>query len=143
MAQRYFEDLAIGMTAELSRTLDDAGVRAFADVTGDTNPIHLDDAYARTSRFRRRIAHGAHVASLLSAVMGVHLPGPGAIYVSQSVTFLRPVRVGDTVRAVVEVASLHPEENRVVLACACYVGARKVLSGEALARVEHRPVEEA
>lgn len=141
MASLYFEDLELGASAELSRMLDDAAVRAFADVTGDTNPIHIDDEYAKASRFRRRIAHGAHVASLLSAVMGTQLPGPGAIYVGQTVNFLKPVRVGDTVRAVVEVARLIPEENRVILSCACYVGARKVLSGEATARVENRPVD--
>lgn len=139
MTGLYFEDLHLGATAEITATLDDAAVRAFADVTGDANPIHIDEAYAKKSRFRRRIAHGAHVASLLSAVMGTRLPGPGAIYISQSVTFLKPVRVGDSVRAVVEIADLNGEDNRVLLSCGCFVGARKVLQGEAVLRVEKRP----
>ncbi len=139
MDGQYLEDLAVGQTAELTRTLDDAAVRGFAEVTGDTNPIHIDEDYAKASRFRRRIAHGAHVCALLSAVMGTKLPGPGAIYISQTFHFLRPVRVGDEVRAQVEVSSINPSDNRVVFACACFVGSRKVLDGEAVARVENRP----
>ncbi len=138
MGLRYLEDLNVGMQAELSRVLDDAAVRAFADVSGDTNPLHLDEAFAKDGPFRQRIAHGAHVASLVSAVMGVELPGPGAIYMSQTVQFLRPVRIGDTVRAQVTVAAISPETKQVTLACACLVGSRTVMRGEAIVRMASR-----
>ena len=88
-------DFFVGETASLSRTVSAADVEAFAGITGDTNPVHLDEAYAATTRFHHRIAHGMLAASYISALLGTRFPGPGTIYVSQSLTFLRPVYLGD------------------------------------------------
>jgi 3-hydroxybutyryl-CoA dehydratase len=96
-------NLTIGEEATLSKMISDGDIRMFAQVTGDTNPLHLDDEYARGTRFGGRIAHGMLAASLVSAVLGTRLPGPGAVYLSQQLRFLAPVRPGDTVTARVEV----------------------------------------
>ena len=94
--------LEIGMTASRTVTITDERVRLFAQVTGDTNPVHLDDDYAATTRFGRRIAHGMLSASLFSAILGNDLPGHGAIYLNQTVTFKAPIYIGDTITATVE-----------------------------------------
>lgn len=135
----YLEDLSLGQSADLTRAFSDADVRAFAALTGDDNPIHLDEAFAAAGPFRRRIVHGALVTSLLSAVMGVKLPGPGAVYISQTVDYRRPVRLDDPVTAIVEVAEITPETNRVRLACSCKAAGKTVLTGEAVLRVANRP----
>ena len=111
----------------------------FAKLSGDNNPVHLSDHFAATTPFRERIAHGLYTASLLSAVLGTRLPGPGAIYISQSLNFRAPVKIGDVVLAHVEVASLDPETKRAVIACECTVDARTVLDGEAVVLVRSRP----
>jgi 3-hydroxybutyryl-CoA dehydratase len=104
-----------GQSAELTRTIDDATIRAFAEVTGDRNPIHLDDAYAAGSFFGGRIAHGMLVASLISEVLGTQLPGAGTIYRSQQLKFVAPVRPGDTVTARVEVVAFDPERGHITM----------------------------
>src|ERR1700683_987537 len=96
---RYLEDLAIGQSAERKRVATAADIEAFAVVTGDDNPVHLDEAYAAKTSFGGRIAHGMLSAGYISAVLGTQLPGPGAIYVSQTLNFRRPVRIGDEVTA--------------------------------------------
>ena len=93
----YLEDLTVGMSAVFGKTVTEADIAAFAGVSGDTNPIHLHDGFARTSRFGQRIAHGMLSASFISTVVGTKLPGPGSIYVSQSLNFKAPVKIGDTV----------------------------------------------
>lgn len=114
-----FEALEPGMSAKLSRTVTETDVVLFAGITGDANPVHLDDVAARRSRFGGRIAHGMLTAGLVSAVLGTRLPGPGAIYVAQTLRFTRPVRIGDTVTARVEVLDLDADRRRVRLATTC------------------------
>jgi 3-hydroxybutyryl-CoA dehydratase len=128
----YFETLRIGMSESLMRTVMADDVVGFARLSGDHNPVHLSDHFAARTPFRERIAHGLYTASLISAVLGTRLPGPGAIYISQSLNFRAPVRIGDVVTARVEVAGLDPARNRVTLACECTVDARTVLDGEAV-----------
>ena len=134
----YFEDLAIGMSAEFSRVIDDAEMRLFADLTGDDNPLHFDDDFAERSRFGGRIVHGMCTAALISTVIGTRLPGPGCIYLSQSLRFTAPVRPGDEVVARAVVDRLIPERRRAEFETTCRVGARTVLSGRALAQVPSR-----
>src|SRR5918994_2683153 len=102
----YFEDLSVGMTERLSKTISSSDVVGFAQVTGDRNPIHLSEHFAAKTQFKKRVAHGLYTASLISAVLGTRLPGPGAIYISQTLNFRAPVKIGDTVTASVEVVEL-------------------------------------
>jgi 3-hydroxybutyryl-CoA dehydratase len=105
----------VGEEAALSKTISDADIRAFAQISGDENPIHLDDEYARGTSFAGRIAHGILVSGLISAVLGTKLPGPGAIYLSQQLRFLAPVRPGDTVTARVKLTEWDSARGRVTL----------------------------
>jgi 3-hydroxybutyryl-CoA dehydratase len=131
----HFEDLSVGMTETLSKTISSADVVGFAQLTGDRNPIHLSEHFAAKTTFKSRIAHGLYTAGLISAVLGTRLPGPGAIYISQTLNFRAPVRIGDTVDVTVTVAELIPERQRARLACECRVGDEVVLDGEALVKV--------
>ena len=135
----FFEDLSLGMTRVFSKTITEADLLMFAGVSGDTNPIHLDQDFASRTMFEGRIAHGMLTASLVSTVLGTRLPGPGAVYVSQTLKFLAPVRIGDTVIARAVIAELIPERNRVRLQTFCTVGERKVLDGEAVLMVPRKP----
>jgi len=127
-----FEDLTPGVTAEMSRTITESDVMLFAGVTGDFNPVHVDAEAAARSRFGGRIAHGMLSAGLISAVLGMKLPGPGSIYLSQSLKFTRPVRIGDTVTAQVTVASVNTEKRRLGLTTICRnQNGETVLEGEA------------
>ncbi len=134
----YFEDLTVGMSETLSKTVAASDVVGFAQVTGDRNPIHLSEHFAARTQFKKRIAHGLYTASLISAVLGTRLPGPGAIYISQTLNFHAPVKIGDTVHVVVTVAELIPERRRARLACVCTVDGEVVLDGEALVKVPAR-----
>ena len=129
----YFEDLSLGLAERLSKTVASSDVVGFAEVTGDRNPIHLSEHFAARTPFGTRIAHGLYTASLISAVLGTRLPGPGAVYISQTLNFRAPVKIGDTVE--VKVIELVPERNRARLACTCSVGDEIVLDGEALVKV--------
>jgi 3-hydroxybutyryl-CoA dehydratase len=131
----YFEDLAVDMSEAFSKTVSSSDVVGFAEVTGDRNPIHLSEHFAARTPFGRRIAHGLYTASLISAVLGTRLPGPGAVYIAQTLNFRAPVRIGDTVTVVVTVAELMPEKSRARLTCVCKVGRQVVLDGEALVKV--------
>jgi 3-hydroxybutyryl-CoA dehydratase len=133
-----FEDLTIGMSAQLEHTITDGAIRAFADISGDHNPVHLDDAYAAQSRFKTRVAHGMLTASYISAVFGRELPGPGCIYLSQTLNFRAPVRIGDVVTTRVVIQELLPEKRRVVFGCECTVDGKPVLGGEAVLIVPAR-----
>ena len=135
----YLEDLHVGQTAERRRRVREADIAAFAAVTGDDNPLHLDEAYAATTSFKGRIAHGMLSAGYISAVLGTQLPGPGAIYVSQSLNFRRPVRIGDEVTAEVKVAAIDAARGRVTLETACVVAGKTVVEGEAVVMVPRRP----
>jgi 3-hydroxybutyryl-CoA dehydratase len=134
----YFEDLSVGMTERLKKKIAASDVVGFAEVTGDRNPIHLSEHFAAKTMFRTRIAHGLYTASLISAVLGTRLPGPGAVYVSQSIRFLAPVRIGDTVIARAQVAELALDKSRVRMSTVCTVGDKKVLDGEAVLMVPSR-----
>ena len=131
----YFEDLSVGMTETLHKTVDAADVVGFAAITGDRNPIHLSEHFAAKTPFGTRIAHGLYTASLISAVLGTRLPGPGAIYISQTLNFRAPVRIGDTVEVKVIVAELVDEKCRARLTCTCSVDGEIVLDGEAWVKV--------
>ncbi len=126
-----FEDLSVGMSAAMSRTVTDADVLAFAGVSGDTNPVHLDAEFAASTMFGGRIAHGMFSAGLISAVFGTRLPGPGCIYLSQTLKFKAPVKLGDTVVARATVKELKTEKRRAVFSTVCTVGETVVLDGEA------------
>jgi len=135
----YFEDLSIGQEASLSNTVTADVIAAFADVSGDRNPVHVDADYAATTMFKERIAHGMLSAAYISAVFGMQLPGPGAIYVSQTLTFKAPVKIGDTVVTTVKVAELVPDRKRAKFECVCAVNSKPVLLGEAVLMVPSRP----
>jgi 3-hydroxybutyryl-CoA dehydratase len=134
----YFEDLSVGRRATAMRTVMETDLNDFADVSGDTNPIHLCEDFAAGTRFGQRIAHGMFTASLISALIGTTLPGPGAVYLSQSLQFLGPMRIGDVVTVVVEVVELVPTRRRARLHCECLVDGRAVLEGEAWVAVPSR-----
>jgi 3-hydroxybutyryl-CoA dehydratase len=135
----YFEDLRIGMRETLMRTVMDGDVVDFARISGDENPIHLSERYAAKTRFGQRIAHGLYTASLISAVLGTQLPGPGAVYRSQTLNFHAPVKIGDVVTVVVEVVELVPEGRKARLHCEALVDGQVVLDGEASVSVPGRP----
>jgi len=134
----YFEDLSLGMEASYAKKITNDDVLAFADLSGDTNPVHLDDAYAAGTMFKQRIAHGFLTASLFSTVLGTKLPGPGCIYLSQSMKFRAPVYIGDEVIATLRVTSLDADKARATLACDCAVNGKTVLEGEAVMMVDRR-----
>jgi 3-hydroxybutyryl-CoA dehydratase len=134
----YFEDLKVGMTATVSRTITETDLRNFSGVSGDTNPMHLNEEYAKQTPFGGCIVHGMLTASLISAVIGTKLPGPGCIYMSQTLKFLAPVRVGDTVYAIATVRELMPEKKRTLLTTQCFVKDTLVIDGEALIKVPSR-----
>lgn len=134
----YLEDLQIGMSAEFTKTVSEADITAFADVSGDTNPVHLDEAFAAETPFKGRIAHGMLGASLLSTVFGTKLPGPGCIYISQDLRFKAPVRIGDTVVAKVTISEIVAEKRRVTFACECRVGDTVVIDGAATLMVSRK-----
>jgi 3-hydroxybutyryl-CoA dehydratase len=134
----YFEDLSVGMTERFAKTVASSDVVGFAEVTGDRNPIHLSEHFAAKTPFRTRIAHGLYTASLISAVLGTRLPGPGAVYISQTLNFRAPVKIGDTVEVTVAVVELLPTKFRARLACTCAVDGEDVLDGEAWVKVPSR-----
>ncbi len=133
-----FEDLKIGMTATFSRTITETDLRTFAGMSGDTNPMHLNEEYAARTPFGGCIVYGMLTASLISAVIGTKLPGPGCIYLGQTLKFTAPVRVGDTVYATATVKELLPEKHRVTLTTQCLVKGNIVIDGEALIKVPAR-----
>ncbi len=135
----YFEDLQVGQEASLSTTVKEADIAAFAEVSGDKNPVHLDAAYAATTMFKERIAHGMLSAAYISAVFGMKLPGPGSIYISQTLAFKAPVKIGDTVMTTVKLVELVPEKKRARFETVCAVDGKPVLTGEAMLMVPARP----
>jgi 3-hydroxybutyryl-CoA dehydratase len=125
-----------GDKASRTKTISDEMIRAFADLTGDTNPVHLDDEYASKTRFGRRIAHGMIAAGLISATLANDLPGPGTVYLSQSLQFKAPVYPGDTITATVEVKSVRPDKPVITLGTVCTnQNSVAVLEGEAVVLV--------
>ncbi|PEH82513.1 MaoC family dehydratase [Burkholderia gladioli] len=126
------EDLMVGMSERFVKTLTERDIFLFASATGDRNPVHLDEEYARGTRFGGRIAHGMLSASVISAALASRMPGPGTIYLSQNLAFRRPVMLGETVNAIVAISALIPDKQRVVLSTVCEVNGRVVVDGEAI-----------
>lgn len=138
MAGYCLEDLSVGQSAERSHVVTEADIAAFAEVSGDFNPVHMDEAFAARTQFGGRIAHGILSATYISAVLGETLPGHGAIYISQALRFRRPVRIGDEVTARVTVTALDADRARVSLDTACLVDGKTVIEGEAVLMVPRR-----
>ena len=133
MIGKTINEIQVGDAAEFSKTISESDVYLFAGVTGDLNPAHIDERYARKTFFKGRIAHGMLLGGFISAVIGTRLPGPGAIYIRQELKFLAPARMGDTITARVEVAEVLTEKKRVVLRTTCVnQEGTLVLDGEAL-----------
>jgi 3-hydroxybutyryl-CoA dehydratase len=138
LAGYVLEDLTLGLAAERSHVVTEADITAFAEVSGDFNPVHMDEAFALATPFKGRIAHGMLSAAWLSALIAGELPGPGTIYMSQSLRFRRPVRIGDEVVATVTVTAIDEAKARVTLATVCTVGGSIVMDGEAMVMAPRR-----
>jgi 3-hydroxybutyryl-CoA dehydratase len=136
----YLEDLKVGMSAMFGKTVTEADIMAFAGVSGDTNPIHLHDGFARTTRFGQRLAHGMLSGSFISAVLGTKLPGPGSVYVSQTMNFMAPVLIGETITAVATITAIDEKRRRVTLKTQCLNGDKVVIDGEATILVPRRDI---
>ncbi len=134
----FFEDLEIGMHDLFAKTITDADIITFAGMSGDTNPVHLNHEFAAETIFEGRIAHGMLTSSFISTVIGTKLPGPGCIYVSQSLRFKAPVRVGDTVAAHCTITAMIPEKHFVEIKTQCLVKDKVVVDGEATIMVPTR-----
>lgn len=133
MIGKTYDQLEVGERCEFSKTVSESDVYLYAGVTGDLNPAHINEAYAAGTFFKNRIAHGMLTAGFISAVIGMQLPGPGSIYMGQTLQFLAPVRIGDTVTARVEVVEKIDEKKRVRLATTCVnQEGTQLISGEAL-----------
>ncbi len=133
MIGKTIDELKVGDQASFSKTISETDVYLYAGITGDFNPAHVDEVYAQTTAFKTRIAHGMLTAGLISNLLGTQLPGPGSIYMSQSLKFLAPVTIGDTITATVEIIEILTEKKRVVLKTTCVnQEGTIVVDGEAL-----------
>lgn len=142
MRGKTVDQLRVGDTAEFAKTISEADVYLFAGVTGDLNPAHINEEYARKTFFKTRIAHGMLLAGFISTVIGNKLPGPGTIYVKQELDFLAPAHMGDTITARVELKEIVTEKNRVILRTTCVnQDGTTVLDGEALVSPPKAPKE--
>ncbi|MEH6627689.1 MAG: MaoC family dehydratase [Motiliproteus sp.] len=135
----YIEDLEVGMTDSFAKTVSESDVYTFAGITGDNNPVHINAEFAATTPFKQRIVHGMFSAGLISTVLGTKLPGPGAIYVDQSIKFKAPVFFGDTVTATATIEEIDIRRRRVVLNTTCSVAGKVVAQGAATLMVDSRP----
>jgi 3-hydroxybutyryl-CoA dehydratase len=136
---KYFEDLEVGQEASMSRIVSEADIVAYAALSGDYNPVHLDAEFAAKTIFKERIAHGILSAGYISAIFGMKLPGPGAIYISQTLFFKGPVKIDDRVESLVRIVELVPDKKRARFECVCSVAGKPVLTGEAVLMVPSRP----
>lgn len=134
----YLEDITPGMSAVFGKTITEADLVMFAGVSGDTNPLHLDEEFASRTMVKGRIAHGMVTASLISTIVGTLLPGPGSVWVSQTIRFVAPVRIGDNVIARGEVVEVMADRSRIRMSTVCRVGDKAVLEGEAVLKVPRR-----
>ena len=125
------EELQPGMSAQFTKTVTERDITLFGEVSGDTNPVHFDEAFAATTPFRGRIAHGVLTASYISTVLGMQMPGPGTIFLGLTIRFKAPVRIGDSVTATCTVREVFPEKRRVIFDCTCKAGDTVVIEGEA------------
>lgn len=131
MKLAHIDDFQVGLSHTLTRTIDANKVAQFIALCGDQNPIHHDETYAAQTKFKRPIAHGFLTASFFSPIFGLHLPGPGAIYVNHNLRFLKPVYVGDTVDIIATVTQVDSERKRVYFDTTCTVNGERVIEGEA------------
>ncbi len=125
------DELEVGMSGSYTRTVTEADLVLFAGLSGDNNPVHINEEFASSTFAKGRIAHGLFLGGLISCVIGTRMPGPGAIYLGQDLRFQAPVRIGDTVKAVAAVREVDEERRRATLDTECYVRARTVVSGQA------------
>jgi 3-hydroxybutyryl-CoA dehydratase len=133
MIGRTIEQIKIGDTAEFAKSISESDIYLFAGVTGDLNPAHINEPYAKNTFFKSRIAHGMLLAGFISAVIGTKLPGPGTIYIRQELKFLAPAYIGDTITATVEVTQIISAKNRLILQTRCTnQDGKRVVDGEAL-----------
>ena len=139
MVSVYYEDLKVGQSASTENTVTEEDVQAFGKATGDMNPVHFDEEYAKKTLFKGRVAHGVLSIGFISAVLGMKLPGEGTIFVSAKVEFKAPVRIGDTVVTTGTVKEIG-ERRRVVMDCLCTVNGNPVVIGEALVLAPKRPI---
>jgi 3-hydroxybutyryl-CoA dehydratase len=135
----FIEDLKPGMSESFTKTVTERDIELFGEVSGDTNPVHFDENFAKGTIFKSRIAHGVLSASYISTVLGMKMPGPGTIFMSLTTRFRAPVRIGDTVVATCTVREVNAEKRRVVFDCACKVGDVTVVDGEAMVIAPSRP----
>lgn len=135
----FIEDLKPGMSESFSKTVTEGDIALFGEVSGDVNPVHFDETFAKSTIFKGRIAHGMLSASYISTVLGMKLPGPGTIFMSLTTRFRAPVRIGDTVVATCTVRELNAEKRRVIFDCVCKVGDTTVVDGEAMVMAPSRP----
>ena len=137
---KYLDEITEGMTAVFSKTVTEADIVLFAGITGDTNPVHLDEEFAKPTMFKGRIAHGMLTAGFISAVFGTKLPGPGSVYISQTMNFTAPVLIGETITAVATITAIDEKRRRVTLKTQCLNGDKVVIDGEATILVPRRDV---
>jgi 3-hydroxybutyryl-CoA dehydratase len=135
----YIDDLKPGMSESFTKTVTESDIQKFGEVSGDVNPVHFDEEWAKTTPFKGRIAHGVLSASYISTVLGMKMPGPGTIFMQLTTRFKAPVRIGDTVVATCTVRETIPEKRRVTFDCVCKVGDTVVVEGEALVMAPSRP----
>ncbi|MCR9195365.1 MAG: MaoC family dehydratase [Hyphomonas sp.] len=133
-----FEDLSVGMTHQTEHIITEKDIELFAEVSGDRNPLHMDEEFAKNTPFGQRIAHGALTASYISGILGNDLPGPGSIFVGLNMRFRRPVYIGSHVTVKVEVTEMKERGNRVTLKVSCNVDGKAAISGEAMVMVPNR-----
>jgi 3-hydroxybutyryl-CoA dehydratase len=125
------DELQTGMSAQFEKTVTERDITLFGEVSGDTNPVHFDDAFAASTPFKGRIAHGVLTASYISTVLGMQMPGPGTIFLGLNIRFKAPVRIGDSVTATCTVREILSEKRRVIFDCLCKTGDTVVIEGEA------------
>jgi len=134
----YLDELTVGQQAVFAKTVTEADIVGYAGISGDMNPVHINEEFAKTTMFKTRIAHGMLSAGFISAVLGTKLPGPGCIYLSQTLKFMAPVKIGDTVTARATITEIAAEKKRVVLKTECLIAGKVVLDGEAVVMVPVR-----
>lgn len=133
MIGKTINEITIGDSAEFAKTISEFDIYMFAGITGDFNPVHINEDYAKQTFFKTRIAHGVLTAGFISTLLGTQLPGPGSVYIKQELNFLAPVRIGDTITARVEVVEILDKKNQVRMNTACFnQNNTKVLDGEAI-----------
>ena len=137
----YLEDLSVGMAAEKTMAVSAEKINAFAELSGDFNPVHVDAEYAATTMFGKRIAHGALSASLISAILGNDLPGPGAIFVELNMRFRKPAFIDEEITARAEIAEINEKTGRIKMKVSCLVDGKAIIRGEAGVVVSKRPQE--